>query len=556
MRTLIVFVLALCIAVPSIALAQPIDYLTQQPLADRVKGSLQPVSSGDLSAPIITWGADVQEILGNEEGIFAREGIPVKFFVENNFEAQVEACIAGKTPFVRGTMGMVKSAAEAFEQRGIKLVVIYQFSWSRGGDCIVVRDRVKTVADIKTIALQLYGPHMDYVLNIITNAGRSPSSVQFKWLADLSLPKGKPPTITNPVNAFENDPSIDAVPCISPDAAMLTDPKEGTVPGSRILMSTRTASRIIADVYAVRSDWYESHRDEVEKFVAACMKSQETLTDLMKAKGTKYGQTLSKSATMLFDSPSATADVEGLLGDCELTGYNANMQFFTGKGTTRTFATLSSEIQSAFTKIGLIKGSATLVNGNMDYAALAKGLKYATGVPAPAAAFSKEKVERFVASKVSGESSSWADAGTIFQTEIYFDPNQTDFDAAAYATDFDEARRKIETLGGALVVVEGHADPTGIAKAKSGGQNPVVIAQMEQDVKNKSYQRAKEVQKSFIAYCKKRGVTLDESRFTSVGMGIKAPKYAIPKTKEQWNQNRRVIFRVMSVEGESDTFVP
>ena len=48
---------------------------------------------------------------------------------------------------------------------------------------------------------------------------------------------------------------------ISPDALKLTSNgtvgtgSEGSVKGARMLLSTKTASRIIADVYAVRKDY-------------------------------------------------------------------------------------------------------------------------------------------------------------------------------------------------------------------------------------------------------------------------------------------------------------
>ena len=60
---------------------------------------------------------------------------------------------------------------------------------------------------------------------------------------------------------------------ISPDALKLTSNgtvgtgAEGSVKGARMLLSTKTASRIIADVYAVRKDYFDTHRAEVQKFV-------------------------------------------------------------------------------------------------------------------------------------------------------------------------------------------------------------------------------------------------------------------------------------------------
>ena len=68
---------------------------------------------------------------------------------------------------------------------------------------------------------------------------------------------------------------------IIPDALALTSSgtigtgAEDSVKGARILLSTKTANRIIADVYAVRSDYFESNRAEVEKFVQGLIQGEE-----------------------------------------------------------------------------------------------------------------------------------------------------------------------------------------------------------------------------------------------------------------------------------------
>jgi hypothetical protein len=68
------------------------------------------------------------------------------------------------------------------------------------------------------------------------------------------------------VSAFAADDKLDAVMAISPDALKLTSNgtvgtgSEGSVKGAHMLLSTKTASRIIADVYAVRKDYFDTHR--------------------------------------------------------------------------------------------------------------------------------------------------------------------------------------------------------------------------------------------------------------------------------------------------------
>ncbi len=562
----LVFLFASLIAVPSLS-AQAVEYLDPKPLTQVVTGRLQPVSSGPVSLPLITWGGDVATVLADTDGVFKSEGLDVRLFTENNFQKQVEGALAGKTPYVRGTMGMINAASEVFKREGVDLVVVYQHTWSNGGDTMVAKANIQKPADLrgKTIGLQLYGPHMDYVLNILKSAGVQPSEVKFKWLRELTLPTYTTAKAVDPVTAFQKDPTLDAVMVIAPDAQLLTSGgkigtgADGSVKGAHVMLSTKTGTRIIADVYAVRSDYFAAHRGDVQKLTHALMRGQESLTDLIKTKAqnqAKFNALMSKSSTLLFDAAQLTAETEGLLGDCEFVSYAGNVTFFTGKGTTRSFKVLTDEIQPAFRGIGLMSARVALLSAEWDYAALAAGLRYATDIPAPVEKFDRQKVEASVARKISVEPTTWADKGTLFLIEINFEPNQSDFTGAQYAADFTKAISLAETYGGSLVIIEGHSDPLGILRAREQGEKPQVITQMEQQSKNLSLERSRAVQTNFIAYAKSKGIRLDESHFVSVGLGASAPKYNPPKTQDEWAANRRVVFRIKQVEAEATEFVP
>ncbi|MCB1052392.1 MAG: ABC transporter substrate-binding protein [Acidobacteria bacterium] len=547
--------------------AQSPAYKTGQPLTDVVKTSKKPVASkGKLKVPLITWGGDVATIMGEKADLFKQEGLDVEVFVENNFPKQVEACLSGETPLLRGTLGMINSAAEVFQKNGLDLVVIYQMTWSNGGDAMVVRS-AKKPGDLKgkSIALQLYGPHMDYAANILNSAKVPLDQVQFKWLEELTLPtfdtKGK--TI-DPVTAFINDSNLDATMCIIPDALALTSGGEvgtgssGSVKGARILLSTKTASRVISDVYAVRSDYFDANKSQVEKLVHALMKSEEALSDLFANKAkrqSEYQQVMTRAADLLLGAPQAVPDIEALMGDCEFVGFEGNVSFFTGKGTTRNFDNLQKEIQSSFKAMGLMRQSVTMKNANWNYQSLAAGLKNVKEVPA-APKFDAQKVVSKVEKKISVEPTTWAEEGTLFQIEINFGANQSDFTESQYANDYQKAIEIAETYGGSLIMIEGHSDPLGILKAKQNGTAQVEISQMEQQAKNLSLERADAVRKSFLSFCKKKGLRIDESQFVAIGMGITSPKFNPPRTKEEWEANRRVVFRIKQIEAELSEFSP
>ncbi|MEM7350793.1 MAG: ABC transporter substrate-binding protein [Acidobacteriota bacterium] len=551
-----------------------VEYKKAQPLADVIKTQASPVASrGKVRVPLITWGGDVATLHTQEKGLFSAQGLDVELFLENNFPKQVESVLSGRSPYLRGTMGMVNAAAEVFAARGVPLVVIYQLTWSTGGDALVVRPGIKSPKGLKgkTIALQLYGPHMDYAANIL-NSGRVPlSSIDFKWLAELTLPTfdtgGK--TI-DPVNAFLEDKKNDAVMAIIPDALNLTSGGDGgtgaagSVKGAKILLSTKTASRVIADVYAVRKDYLDANRGEVEKFVRALLAGEEDFGKLFAEKSSRRAEfqgLMSKAADVLLGSPQATPDVEALLGDCEFVGHGGNVAFFTGKGTTRTLETLTREIQGSFAQMGLTKKKVSLASAKWDYNALGRGLANATAVaakaPPPAKPrFDPQKVAAKIEQKIAVEPTTWAEEGTLFQIEINFDPNQSVFTETQYADDYTEALKIAQTYGGSLIVIEGHSDPLGILKAKQKGESKVVVSQMEQQAKNLSLDRAQAVRKSFLDYAKKRKFAIDESQFLAVGLGITTPKFNPPRTKDEWAANRRVVFRIKQIEAELTEFTP
>ncbi len=545
--------------------AANLDELRARPLGDVVTKSARSIKSGPLQVPLITWGGDVATVYTADAGLFRAEGLDVSLFVENNFPRQVERCLDGETPFIRGTMGMINTASEVFKRNGIELVVIYQLTWSTGGDALVTRSGVNRPQNLsgKTVALQLYGPHMDYLANILDNSGVAANGVTFKWFKELTYPsydtRGK---IVDPVSAFSEDSSIDGVMCIIPDALSLTSGGKigtgaaGSVKGAKILLSTKTASRIIADVYAVRGDYFAANKEKVESFVKALLKGEEALDRLKtqkKENAQDYKKLMGHAAGLLFDSVQAIPEVEALLGDCDFVGYDGNVRFFTGVGTTRTMEQLTREIQSNFLKMNLMSSKVTLRSAQWDYTGMTGGLSQTSVKPKPMVQkFDTRKVQE----RISVESTSWAEEGTLFQVEINFGPNQSDFSDTQYAGDFKRAVGIAQTYGGALIIIEGHSDPLGILQARQKGLASVEISQMEQQAKNLSLERAREVRKSFLEYCKKQGLALDESQFVAVGMGISNPKYNPPKTKEEWNANRRVVFRIKQIEAELSDFTP
>jgi ABC-type nitrate/sulfonate/bicarbonate transport system substrate-binding protein/outer membrane protein OmpA-like peptidoglycan-associated protein len=534
------------------------------PLSTEIKTTVGAVKTGNkILVPLITWGGDMATILANgnridtaDGSIFDQKGLALKLVRQDDFKKQLNAYLNGETPFLRGTMGMINLAADVLNKDPrTKPIIIYQMTWSNGGDCLVVKQGINSAKDLKgkTIAVQAYGPHVDYLAKILKDAGLSLNDVNILWTKDLTGSSDTPAEVINKKN-------VDAALVIIPDGLMLTSNgtvgtgAEGSIKGSHIMLSTKTANRIIADVYAVRSDFFQSNQKQVEAFVHGLLLGTQEIKKLFRNKEknlSAYKAVVSSSAAILLDSAQATADAKALYGDCEFVEFRGNVKFFGDEKWPRNMSHLVEEIQSALITIGLLNGKSPIVQAQWDYNALRSGLTGIDDVETPR--FKPDAVAQMVARKQAlgtlGESE-------IFSLEINFQPNQNDFPEDLYANGFKKIVDLAATYGGAVITIEGHSDPHKYHRLEKKGATSIELQRTKQAAKNLSMNRAVAVRDSIIQFAKNRGVPLDQSQFTVIGHGITRPKYPHPQTKEQWLSNMRVMFRLIQIEAEDDVFAP
>jgi ABC-type nitrate/sulfonate/bicarbonate transport system substrate-binding protein/outer membrane protein OmpA-like peptidoglycan-associated protein len=528
-------------------------------------------SGGTTTLPIITWGgefgtlcANGNSILTTPNSLFGKAGLKFKLSRMDDFQKQVDLYMSGGTPYLRGTLGMINSAMDVLSQDPrTKPVIIYQLTWSSGGDCVVVKPGIDSIKDLrgKTVAIQSFGPHMiDYAGAVLKDGGLTMKDVNIVWTKDITG------TEDSPGEVFRK-PEVSAAFVISSDASVLTSKgtvgtgADASVKGARTLMSTKSANRIIADVYAVRSDYFKSHRGEVQKFVHSLLLAAQEVSDIFKNKSSRisdYKKTVTAGATILFDSPQAVGDADGLFGDCEYVGFAGNVKFFTDEKWPRSFGNVTEELQAILLSSNLLKRKYGLEQANWNYSDLKAGLTGTELVVLPK--FKTEEVSKIIAKK---ESTGTLGEGELFSFEIFFQPNQNDFGADLYSGAFKKAIDLASTYGGALMLIQGHSDPLGYLKKKQSGADDVVLKKIEQAGKNLSLTRAMAVRNSLMDYAKAQGVALDVSQFTVNGVGFGHPKTGMcgkqpcaPKTKDQWLSNMRVVFKIIQIEAEESAFSP
>ena len=565
-----------------------------------------PVSNqSTLQVPFITWGGDTATFLANggldtkPQSIYARHGLKIKLTPGDDFVAQVKDYVSGKTPFLRGTFRMLGQASEVIgSDPRTKPVIILQLSWS-SGDHIVSRANLKTLDDLKRdgkkirIACQQGGPHVGLLYDALSAVQLTKDDIDVVFVADLTGDNG-------PATAFRQDRTLDACCVITPDMIGLTGGSdstgtgaEGTVEGAHVLLSTQTISRSIADVYAVRSDWFRANRRSVEKFVAGYLKATEEVIkmrgDFEKSQRMKpqYRALLSMSQEIFGEDvlPTLEVDAHGLLLDCGFVGLPGQIAFFEQSGNLAGFDPKLKNALDLATSWGYASSRNGFDPAGLDYKQLAAlaGVEYVV----PKILRGAEVDTDFGPIDVAG-------GNTLFTFTISFDPNQPTFSADRYGAEFGRALQSASTFGGAAVVIRGHSDPTrtllnlikaGMEKGilRKSGRAPkyqyflqgkeLKLDQTERIVEliksgafagtkhqplqtmqaalNLSQSRAEAVKAAIVEYAKQRGISVNLQQLQPLGVGISEPLISKPASLKDARVNMRVEFQIVKVNPES-----
>ncbi|WP_440995154.1 hypothetical protein [Arhodomonas sp. SL1] len=562
---LMLSLLATLIAAPALAASQP-------PLEERVDASVRACRASDtLRVPLRSSGVDLVPLYGNGYGLETASGSPfdeqdldIELWRENDLAAQLEAYLRCESPVLRVTQAQLQMAAGiAGADPRSEPVTIYQHGWSSGADALVVREGVETLADLSgaTIALSAHGPQTDLLASVIDAAKKQWDEGDGGWQSPELVYTEKQIGFGNdtPGGLFYEDDAIDAALVFRPDADVLTSGgevgtgAEGSVQGAEILFSTRAASRVTSEVYAVRADYLEANREQVKRFVSALFRAEEQVREDVKKLIVDWEAT----ARHLLGDPSATEAARTLWSTVETSGMQGNVDWADPEHP-RSFARINASLANALAPLGVLAGEREIRMAGYDYAALAEGVFDKRRVELPS--FDRDEAARMVSEqRESGE----LERRTIAEFEIQFRPNQASFSASEYQQEFETIVEAASSYGGAIFTVEGHADPLAYLKKKKQGADLSTLRSIRQAARNLSRSRAVSVRDAVIEFAESRGVSMDRSQFVTDGLGLSDPKTGIcggdpcpPKTEEQWLSNMRVVFRAVQVEAESATFTP
>lgn len=433
--------------------------------------------------------------------------------------AMRDAYAAGNVHIGWGTLDMVPLLLESLRRDSRVMPRIYQqVDFSNGGDGIVVRESIKTVADLrgKTLVLAQNSPSHYFALNALINAGVQPSEVNFKFTQDAFQAAA----------AFNADKSIAGAVSWAPDIYNLSKVK-----GNRLLVSTATANKLIADVWFARADFAKDNPDVIEGLVRGIFDAMEAL------KEQPNKQAVAKLMAAGYSIPET--DALGMLADAHSTNWAENREFFLNQNNPTNFERTWNTAYYLYKRIG-VAGERVEFDQVMDFSLiskLGKEPKYANQkdeyavqfVPATASAIKGESEEILTKTivihffpnshDVMKKVSKTVNGKTV---EELYDPNVNFV--------VEEVAKLAGQFGAARIIVEGHTD------ASMKGQVP------ESAVQELSFNRANAVKEALV----RKFPTLQPNQFTASGMGWDRP--ADQGDPANHAKNRRVEIKVYPLE--------
>ena len=398
--------------------------------------------------------------------------------------------------------------------------VFQQVDFSNGGDGIVVREGIKTVRDLagKKLALAQNSPSQFFALNMLVAGGLQPGDVDMVYTDDAFQAAA----------AFNAQKDLAGCVSWAPDIYNLEKAK-----GNRMLVTTQTANRLIADVWFARADFAKDHPDKIEAIVRGIFDAMEAL---------KTESSRAKAAELMaagYNIPAS--DTLSMLGDAHSTNWAENYQFFINRNNPANFERIWKQSYYLYRRVGAISNPPVPFDQVMDFSVIQKL------AAEPKYADTKDEYAKPLAPKTLSQIRAENEEILTNTVVIHFFPNSWDlrkrivrridgreieepYDSTVDLV-LDEVGTLAKQFGNARIVIEGHTD------GSMKGQVPALM------VKELSRQRAASVKEALVSK-----FDFDENRFAVDGVGWERP--ADPEHPDEHAKNRRVEIKVYSAEKE------
>jgi NitT/TauT family transport system substrate-binding protein len=396
--------------------------------------------------------------------------------------------------------------------------VYQQIDWSNGGDGIVVREPIKQISDLrgKTVVLAQNSPSHYFLLNVLLNAGVQPSEVKMEFTKDAFQAAA----------AFNADKKYAAVVSWAPDIYNLEK-----VPGNKLLVSTGTANKLIADVWFARADFARDHPEIIEGLVRGIF---DAMIELRADDQKKLA--VGKMMDDVYGLPAGSGN--DMLADAHWTNYAENRDFFLNQNNPTNF-------ERTYNTAFLLYKAIRVVDDKVPFEKIVDFSVIKRLEKEPRYRDQKNEYEiRFT--PVSSDAINVESAVLTKTVVINFFPNSYDpllkvdaksgsgqvpYDPNAEFT-IEEIAKLAGQFGAARIQIEGHAD----SSMRGHGADERLVREL-------SLNRANSVKEALV-----RKYERDPNQFVVAGFGWDKP--ADPRDPENHAKNRRVEVKVIPAEAQ------
>ncbi|MGH9361245.1 MAG: phosphate ABC transporter substrate-binding/OmpA family protein [Thermoanaerobaculia bacterium] len=378
----------------------------------------------------------------NADSLFAKKyGFKLDIKTIDSPSASIGAFASGDVHVTAWTLDMIPLFYEQLKADSRALPRAFlQVDWSNGGDGVVVRKNIRSVADLKgkSLALAQHSPSHYLILNLLINAGLQPSDVDFRFTEDAFQAAA----------AFNADRSLAACVSWAPDIYKLSE-----APGNKLLVSTATANKLISDVMFARADFVRDNPKIVDGLVRGFFDAVEEMKG-SDANRKRAADLMAKAYNLPPDEAAA------MLGDAHSTNYAENKDFFLNANNPTNFERIWETASTLYLKLGSI-GSAVRFDQVMDFSFI----KALEGVE-PYASSRDEYTVSFTPKGVSAIKAEATEILTNIQ-RVHFYPNSHELfyknaDGSLYDPNVQKVLEDVGRLAGqfgmARITIEGHTD--------------------------------------------------------------------------------------------------
>ncbi len=302
-------------------------------------------NSDAIRIGVVTWGGYAGGQYFNEgfaassASRFSKEyGIDVEFVLNDDVDASLNAWKAGDIDlhwYTIDAFPTILPGLEAFDP-----VALFQADWSRGGDAIVARRGIQSVADLKgkKIAVAELTPSHSFLIWLLDAGGLSIDDVEIV----------KQASAIDAAAAFKSQ-QVDAAVVWSPDDEQCIR----SVPGSRVLESTRSASNIIADFFFAKREYVNANRDKLQKLYEGWMRGAAEINSSASAKS-KAGKILAEGLGIPEADAIAAIDIGRLVSHGDNKNFFGLNTDFNGVDGSSLYLRMANEYQA----LGILEGRA------------------------------------------------------------------------------------------------------------------------------------------------------------------------------------------------------